>query len=82
MTVATYHAFDGAKRSAAVQSRDTSAVRKNSSFEPSSDSNSFDAMNSTLTGFIILYSRSSVLRFSVSSTDAKQSMTASWCSAA
>lgn len=53
MTVDTYQSFDGAKRSAAVQSRDTSADLRNSSVDDSSDWSSFDAMNSTFTGFIM-----------------------------
>jgi len=51
--VATYQAFDGANLSAAVHSLDTNALLKKSSVDCSRLSTNLDAMNSTLTGFII-----------------------------
>mmetsp|Transcript_18847 Transcript_18847/g.60891 ORF Transcript_18847/g.60891 Transcript_18847/m.60891 type:complete len:246 (-) Transcript_18847:1638-2375(-) len=78
MTVATYHSFDGAKRSAATESLETRSALRNSSFVDSKLASNFDAMNSTFTGLIIRYSKSRVFRFRVSSPSSRHSMTANW----
>ena len=61
----------------------TRSVRRyTSELALSSTASSLVQMNSMLTVLIMRYSRSSVLRRSVSSGSSRQSMTASWCSAA
>mmetsp|Transcript_5620 Transcript_5620/g.17930 ORF Transcript_5620/g.17930 Transcript_5620/m.17930 type:complete len:226 (+) Transcript_5620:1114-1791(+) len=76
------HALLGANRSASCVMRVTRSSRRKESVLPRRKVVSLSAITSTLAGLVIWYSSSSVLRFSVSSDDSRQSITASWWSAA
>mmetsp|Transcript_32098 Transcript_32098/g.74107 ORF Transcript_32098/g.74107 Transcript_32098/m.74107 type:complete len:233 (+) Transcript_32098:582-1280(+) len=74
--VRTYQPLSGAKRSEEVVIRETRSDLRNSSVVPSSTLISLATMNSTLTGLIIRYRRSNVLRRRVSSGSSRHSITA------
>ena len=80
--VSMYQELEGAKRSAAWAMRATRSPRRKRSCAAFKCSSSFCVMTCTFTGLIMRYSRSSVLRLSVSSGSSRHSMTAIWWSAA
>mmetsp|Transcript_9631 Transcript_9631/g.18880 ORF Transcript_9631/g.18880 Transcript_9631/m.18880 type:complete len:247 (-) Transcript_9631:974-1714(-) len=77
--VSMYHLLSGANFSAIWVMRETNSERKKGSTVWRRKVMSFCMMTRTFWGLVMLYSRSRVLRRSVSSGSSRQSITVSWC---